>query len=182
MRLIILIFFLLLLDREMDVNSVLQNTRQYFQGIPSSSPASGELAPGASVGYNSPPVSSSATSTAISATNPFPPYKQSFSQSSWNGSTSSSAAAAAQQNVAYRPSSASNYTQPISTPISSVANNVPYPRNYSPTITSASYHFYDNSGRHSKTLPSISASSYAPHHNYTAPSITRWVIDDTYLK
>ncbi len=152
-----------MLQIEMDVNSVLQNTRQYFQGIPSSSPASGELAPGPSVGYNSPPVSSTATS----ATNPYP-YQPSYSQGSWNAAASSSATSP------FNAPNAVHYSSASPSPVVTAVNNTPYPRNYSPAVAgSAAYHFYEKAGRSAKALPPTSASAFVPQPTYTAPSITR---------
>lgn len=137
----------------MDVNSVLQNTRQYFQGIPSSSPATGELAPGASVGYSSPPVSSTATSVTPSAA--YPPYPGNHypQTSSWRSTQSSS------QN-------AYHYT-PTTVP----ATNGQPPR-FTQSVVSAPYHYYEQA-RSQKALPSTSNSYAPPQLNYATPSITR---------
>jgi len=166
----------------MDVNSVLQNTRQYFQGVPTSSPASGELAPGASVGYNSPPVSSTATVTATSGTNPYPsPFQQQpfppppppQQQQTVPWSTSNTHHAA----NAYHTSSSST--------ASLVANNAvaaAYSRNYPPTSMSAKYHMYENAVRSSPKMPSSpNMPPFAPQHNYLqAPSVTRYRISNIY--
>lgn len=164
----------------MDVNSVLQNTRQYFQGVPTSSPASGELAPGASVGYNSPPVSSTATVTATSASNPFPPYQpQTFSQqppTTWNSSNSGGGGVGGGGGFQNAP----NIYHQSSASTSLVQNNAitAYSRNYPPPTTSMStpYHLYENAIRPSpKMLPSSpNILPYTQQHNYLAPSVTRY--------
>lgn len=155
----------------MDVNSVLQNTRQYFQGIPSSSPASGELAPGASVGYSSPPVSSTATSIAA------PP---------------SSGAATAGYGAAIVPYNGGRFgpvssgpppppstwsTQPQTSSHNAYQQHLAQSTNgprFTQTVVSAPYHhFYERS---QKPLPSTSNPSYVPpQHAYASPSITRQV-------
>lgn len=174
----------------MDVNRVLQNTRQYFQGIPSSSPTTGELAPGASVGYSSPPVSSSATSTATSATNPFPSYQQqnlSTQSLLWSSSSSPSPSASApMQNVSVPvylsttiPSQSGYPQSGVSsagsmTPVSSVT----YPRTYpAGTSTVATpYRVYENSidvSSNTKSMRAGPTNTFAQQTKYTAPSITR---------
>ena len=164
----------------MDVNTVLQNTRQYFQGVPTSSPASGELAPGASVGYNSPPVSSTATVTATSATNPYPPPfpPQPYPAAQPAAGVAWSAAANA-HNAASVFHTSSAQTAASLVPSSAYSRGYPPPQ--PSTTMSAKYHsVYENAVRTSpKMLPSnpSMAPFVPPPHNYLqTPSVTRYCV------
>ena len=155
----------------MDVNSVLQNTRQYFQGIPSSSPASGELAPGASVGYSSPPVSSTATSIAA------PPSSGAAAGYGaavvpYNGGRFGPVPSPGQPGV---PNAWSTQPQTSSHNVYQHLAAATNGSRYTQSVVPAPYHhFYERS--QPKVSPSTSNAnpSYVPpQHVYASPSITR---------